>query len=104
MRRWIKRFLRRRLESSSGHTLRAYAQNLETLAAFLDEHEVRHPRDVTHRRRRACRVALNGRGLKRATTARYLAAVRAFFRFLLQQGVIENDPARALRTPSPFAL
>ena len=100
MRRWTKRFLEHRREGSSEHTLRAYRQNLDALAAFLERQGVTRAGDITHRLVRGFLVELNGRGLKKATRARYLAAVRAFTRFLLQQGVLSSDPASAVRTPA----
>jgi integrase/recombinase XerC len=45
-------------------------------------------------------VALNGKGLSRATVARYLAAARSYTRFLAREGILAKDPARALRAPS----
>jgi len=100
VRKWISRYLRRLRESASPHTLRAYAQNLETFAAFCDGEGVRHPKEITHRFLRGFLVDLNGRGLARSSVARYVAAVRAFTRQLVRENVLATDPARALRTPS----
>ena len=100
MRRRIERFLRGLAESSSEHTLRAYRQNLGMLAEWCAERGITKPEQLTHRVLRGWLVELKGRGLSRATIARYLAAVRAFTRHLLRNGVLDSDPARALRTPS----
>ncbi len=100
MKRWIARFLARLRESSSPHTLRAYAQNLATLERYCRSHGVRQPSGLTHRLLRGFLVELNERGLQRATVARYFAAVRSFCRFLVREGVLDQDPARALRTPA----
>jgi integrase/recombinase XerC len=100
MKRWIARFLARLRESSSPHTLRAYEQNLAALDEYCRSRGVRKPDRITHRLMRGFLVELNGRGLKPATVARYFAAVRSFCRFLVREGVLDQDPARALRTPS----
>ena len=100
MKRWIARFLARLRESSSPHTLRAYEQNLATLAEYCRRRRVHAPAELTHRLLRGFLVELNGRGLKRTTVARYFAAVRSFTRFLVREGVLDQDPARALRTPA----
>ena len=100
MKRWVDRFLASRRESSSEHTLRAYRQNLGVLVEFCRRQSVSDPRRITHRLLRGFLVELNRKGLKRATTARYLAAVRAFVRFLVREGVLADDPSRALRTPA----
>ncbi|MDI3269210.1 MAG: tyrosine recombinase XerC [Bacillota bacterium] len=42
---------------------------------------------------------LQERGYSRRSVARKLAAVRTFFRFLLREGLIQEDPARLLHTP-----
>jgi integrase/recombinase XerC len=100
MKRWIARFLARLRESSSPHTLRAYEQNLATLAEYCRSRGVRKASELTHRLLRGFLVDLNERGLKRTTVARYFAAVRSFCRFLVREGVLDTDPARALRTPA----
>jgi integrase/recombinase XerC len=97
--RHIERFLKRRRESASQHTLRAYRQNLLALADYCRRQGIKHPRELTHRMLRGFLVELNQAGLKKATIARYLAALRALTRFLLLEGVLKSDPALALRTP-----
>ena len=100
MKRSVAKFLARLRESSSPHTLRAYEGNLATLAEYCRRRRVHAPGDLTHRLLRGFLVELNGRGLKRTTVARYFAAVRSFTRFLVREGVLDQDPARALRTPA----
>ena len=100
MKRWVDRFLRHRRESASEHTLRAYAQNLGVFERFAAGRGVHRPKQITHRFLRGFLVELNGRGLQKSSVARYLAAVRAFVRFLVREGALEEDPALALRTPS----
>jgi len=97
--RYIERFLSRRRESASLHTLRAYRQNLLALADYCRKRGVKHPRELTHRLLRGFLVELNQAELKKATIARYLAALRALTRFLVREGVLKSDPALALRTP-----
>jgi len=97
--RSIRRFLAQRRESASDHTLRAYAQNLDALSDYCRKHDVKRPRELTHRVLRGFLVELKGRGLKKASIARYMSAVRAFTRFLVREGALPADPTRALRTP-----
>ncbi|MHC4547446.1 MAG: site-specific tyrosine recombinase/integron integrase [Planctomycetota bacterium] len=100
MTRWIRRFLARLKETASPHTVRAYRQNLAALAEYCAKHRVTRPRQLTHRVLRGFLVELNGRRLQKATVARYFAAVRSLARFLVREGALDRDPARALRTPS----
>jgi integrase/recombinase XerC len=99
VKRRIARFLQGLRESASPHTLRAYTQNLEALAAFCAARGITDPQGLDHRILRAWLVDLHGRDLKRSTVARYVAAARAFTRFLVRERVLAQDPAGALRTP-----
>jgi integrase/recombinase XerC len=100
MKPWIDRYLARR-ESGSPHTVRAYAMNLALFSSHCAAEGVKRPREITHRLLRGFLVELNGKGLARASVARYVAAVRSFTRFLVREEAIDADPARALRSPSP---
>jgi integrase/recombinase XerC len=90
--------------NASPHTVRAYHSDL---AQFLDHIAARH--GVTRRDlgapaldRAAIRSFLGSvheRGQSRATTARKLAAVRAFLRYLRRESVIDQDPAALIATP-----
>jgi integrase/recombinase XerC len=100
LKRFIDRFLSQRGTGFSDHTARAYRQNLQAFATYCAGQGVRDASRITHRLMRGFLVELKGRGLKQATIARYLAAVRSFTRFLTREGVLESDPARALRTPT----
>jgi integrase/recombinase XerC len=39
--------------------------------------------------------------VKKVTIARKLAAVRSFFKYLLREGKIKDNPAELVRAPSP---
>jgi integrase/recombinase XerC len=90
--------------NASPHTVRGYQSDL---TQFLDHVAVR--RGVTRRDLRAPmldRAAIRGflgsvheRGQSRATSARKLAAVRAFLRYLRREAVIDQDPAALIATP-----
>ncbi len=85
--------------TASPHTLRAYAQNLEALRRFAAAAGVESPRGLARGLLRAFLAELHGRGLKRPSIARYLAAVRAFVRHLIRRDLLRQDPTVALRTP-----
>ena len=116
-----------RLESaSSAHTLRAYRTDLGQLAAFVrawtagDETDYRGnrgsrdsrgssqgavdgalvpPQAVTAPAVRAWASRMHEAGLSPVTVGRKLAAVRSFGSFLCREGVLERNPARAVRNP-----
>jgi integrase/recombinase XerC len=80
----------------SVHTRRAYASDLSQLAAFLGAAAT--PAGVTPDRVRDFLATLH-RTRHPASVARKLAALRAFFRFLVREGAIEHDPTAGLRGP-----
>ncbi|WP_322800548.1 tyrosine-type recombinase/integrase [Thermoflexus sp.] len=101
---WILRFLDAWVvaEAVSASTLKAYRYTLSSLARFLNSHgisqwaEARAPlleaflQDATARR-----------GWSPSTWNQKVAALRAFFRFLETEGVIQENPAILLRWHSP---
>jgi integrase/recombinase XerC len=99
----IPAFLRHleRERNASPATIRAYGEDLAQLAAYL-ERELRHPprpAEVDHLLIRGFLADLHQRGLRKVSSARKLAAVRTFFRWLCREGALERNPARLLLTP-----
>jgi integrase/recombinase XerC len=92
----------------SDHTRRAYAADVRQLAAFVGEGMT--PAGVTPTRVRAFLADLH-RARHPATLGRKLAALRAFFRLLVREGVRESDPSAGLpgpklppRLPKPLSV
>jgi integrase/recombinase XerC len=99
----IPAFLRHldRERNVSPATVRAYGEDLSQLAAYL-ERELGHPprpAEIDHLLIRGFLAHLHQRGLRKVSSARKLAAVRTFFRWLCREGVLEKNPARLLLTP-----
>jgi integrase/recombinase XerC len=87
--------------NASKHTVRAYA---EDLAQFLSHARAEagrdvDPREVDHLLIRSFLARMHDRGLRKTSSARRLAALRSFFRWLCREGVLERNPARALLSP-----
>ncbi len=80
----------------SAHTRRAYRGDLADLAAALADPDVQTV-DIDGLRDWIWRASQ--RGDSRATLARRTAAVRGFFAWLRETGIIESDPAVRLVTP-----
>jgi integrase/recombinase XerD len=74
------------------HTAGAYARDLADFAAFAARRGVRGPRDVHRATVTLYLLGLRRRGLAGSTVARRLAALRSWTRYLLREGVIEDDP------------
>jgi integrase/recombinase XerC len=90
-----------RERNASAHTQRAYRQDLLQLADYLENELGRDPRpeDVDHLLVRAYLAHLHARGLTKTSSARKLASLRTFFRYLCREGVLTRNPARALLSP-----
>lgn len=99
----IDRFLRYlKLErNSSPLTTKSYHEDMESLKDyFLDRiGSLPPPPDVTIGMLRGYVAYLHECQYAKATIARRLACLRSFFRYCCREGIVENNPAKALRTP-----
>src|SRR3974390_1636297 len=86
---------------SSAHTLRAYERELHRFTAFItDQHGDQHTVDqVEHTHIRAYLGTLLERGLSKASTARALAAIRSWFKWLARAGHVQQNVASLVATP-----
>jgi integrase/recombinase XerC len=87
------------VRDSSPHTVRAYSADLVGLAGYLEEKGVRAAPEVTPLHLRMWVAHLLEKGLTASSRARMLSSVRAFFRFLVRERVVERNPASGLRSP-----
>jgi integrase/recombinase XerC len=86
---------------ASEHTMRAYAREVRSFAAYLDEALGKGVGigAVEHLHIRAYLGVLYERGLTKASAARALAAVRSWFKWLAKEGLVEQNPALLVSTP-----
>ncbi len=86
----------------SPHTVAGYRNDLSQFLDFLGEHFGEGDReldDVDHHAVRSFLGFLERRGCGRRTLARKLTALRTFFDWLLREGIVLGNPARALSSP-----
>lgn len=96
----------------SPHTVSGYLRDCADALAFLardpfapeaapasEEAPLADPRCITHRDIRRYLGHLQEKGLDPRTLGRRLAALRAFYRWLLREGVVAANPAATLATP-----
>jgi integrase/recombinase XerC len=83
----------------SPETLRAYRGDLRLFEEFCSRAGITRPADIDHRLLRRYLANLQSRGYSRSTVARRSSTVRGYFRFVLQRGYLESDPASALSPP-----
>jgi integrase/recombinase XerC len=86
---------------ASTHTLRAYDRELHGFAAWIAS---RYGKDqsvqaIEHTHIRAYLATLYDRGLSKASTARALAAIRGWFKWLARTGRLEQNAASLVATP-----
>jgi integrase/recombinase XerC len=90
-------FLRHlRERNASPHTIKAYTGDLDTFAAYIGP---RAWKTIDHIAIRGFLSHLYDKGLSKTSVARALAAVRSLYRWLAQEGVVEQNPAKLVSTP-----
>jgi integrase/recombinase XerC len=95
--RAVADFLRHLEErNASPHTVKAYSGDLANFAAYGGS---RGWRELDHIAIRGFLSQLYEKGLSKTSVARSLAAVRSLYRWLAQQGVVAQNPAKLVATP-----
>ena len=79
-------------------TRRAYGVDLAQLAGWAARRDLA-PGELTHRQLRLFAGSVSERGAAKSTVARKLAAVRTFYRHLVERGELEANPADLVATP-----
>ena len=85
-----------RERNTSPHTIRAYTRDLGDFTAYVGP---RKWSDIDHIVIRGFLSQLYEKGLSKTSVARSLAAVRSLYRWLAQEGVVEQNPAALVSTP-----
>jgi len=85
-----------RQRNASVHTIKAYTGDLKNFAAYVGS---RNWRSVDHVAIRGFLSNLYGMKLGKTSVARALAAVRSFYRWMAQEGLVEQNPAALVSTP-----
>jgi integrase/recombinase XerC len=90
-------FLRHlRERNASAHTIKAYTGDLDCFGAYIGSRDWR---KIDHIAIRGFLSHLYDKGLSKTSVARALAAVRSLYRWLAQEGVVEQNPAKLVSTP-----
>src|SRR6266568_5042289 len=82
--------------NASSHTIRAYRGDLDNFAAYAGSRDWK---SIDHVAIRGFLSQLYEKGLSKTSVARSLAAVRSLYRWLAQDGVVEQNPAALVTTP-----
>lgn len=93
----VAQFLRSLKErNASAHSIKAYSQDLATFAEYVGS---RSWKQIDHITIRGFLSQLYEKGLSKTSVARALAAVRSLYRWLAQEGEVEQNPAALVSTP-----
>jgi integrase/recombinase XerC len=94
-------FLRHlRERNASAHTIKAYTGDLDNFAAYIGlRMGSRGWKTIDHIAIRGFLSHLYDKGLSKTSVARALAAVRSLYRWLAQEGMVEQNPAKLVSTP-----
>ncbi|HEX3352076.1 MAG TPA: tyrosine recombinase XerC [Terriglobales bacterium] len=93
----ISQFLQSlRQRNASSHTVKAYSGDLREFAAYAGS---RGWKQIDHVTIRGFLSHLYEKGLGKTSVARSLAAVRSLYRWLAQEGVVDQNPAALVSTP-----
>ncbi len=83
----------------SKNTLEAYSHGLTRFLNHLREKGVREIGEVEKFHIRGFLLALRKKNLSTKTIVRNLVAIRTFFRFLIEEGILETNPVEELESP-----
>jgi integrase/recombinase XerC len=82
--------------NASAHTIKAYTGDLKNFSEYV---ATRNWSAIDHLTIRGFLSHLYDKGLDKPSVARALAAVRSLYRWLAQEGIVEQNPAALVSTP-----
>lgn len=85
-----------REKNASPHTIKAYTGDLANFSAYSGS---RSWKQIDHIAIRGFLSELYEKGLSKTSVARSLAAVRSLYRWLAQEGEVDQNPAKLVATP-----
>ena len=85
----------------SKNTIESYSRDISSLLGFLEKEGISSPEAVSENEIAAYLKQLRKKRLSVRTMARYIVSLRQFFRFLLTEKVITEDPLRNTASPRP---
>lgn len=87
-------------KSLSSNSVEAYLNDINKLAKYCAEkHHVKIPDEVTYDILKDYLIFVSEIGVTNRTQARCISSIRSFFKFLVFDGKLENNPTRLLEAP-----
>lgn len=87
------------VKRASKNTIASYQRDLVKLNNYLTELEIDELNGITGTNLNSYVLMIEKQGMSSATVSRNIASIKAFFLYLLKQGVITEDPSDTLKPP-----
>lgn len=99
--KWIHSFLAKLRDERnySSNTLKNYSRDLESLIAYCDQQQLAQWSDVNDDHIRSLISQRHRQGLGGASLQRLLSTLRSFFKYLLIENKVKNNPAKNIQAP-----
>lgn len=81
------------------NTLESYRRDLDKFISFMHKQKITAPESVDKNALNLFILELKQNGRATSTISRCIASIRSFFSFLLQEGIIEHNPALDMESP-----
>jgi integrase/recombinase XerD len=101
MEEWLDQFLHYLIveKGLSKNTIVAYSLDLTRFLDYLRGKGIKELRDIGKFDIRGFLISLKRKNLSTKSIGRVLSAIRSFFRFLIQEGILETNPIEDLESP-----
>ena len=86
-------------KNSSAHTVKNYRDDLEHFFLFMNEQLITELTDVTHQTVRLYLTLLHEKKMARASVSRKISAIRGFYRFLMRENAVTENPFLLVHRP-----
>ncbi|WP_242856563.1 tyrosine-type recombinase/integrase [Butyrivibrio sp. AE2032] len=87
------------IKNTSENTVLSYKRDLMRMMAFMEERGIRDVRDITEDRLLDYAASLREEQFAPSSITRHNTSIKAFFRYMLENGNIEENPAEKLKSP-----
>lgn len=84
---------------ASSNTIQSYERDLKYFLKYLDQSHITNISGITDKQINAYLDMMRHSGKSTATISRTLASIRAFFQYLIEKQMIEENPARIIALP-----
>ncbi len=87
-------------QSLSENSVAAYLRDIKKLTAFIENHHAGlQPADVTRKHLHDFLQAMGSEKISASSQARLISGIRSFYKFLLLENIVNNDPTQLLDMP-----